>query len=98
MSTFQFLLHDCPPEIAHEAFRRLRPEPGVLGREVTPLQAWPDVPCAYIVCAEDRTATPAWARRAARERLGVEPIELPGGHCPFLARPEQLAQALDGCS
>jgi pimeloyl-ACP methyl ester carboxylesterase len=92
-----FLLHDCPPEIAHDAFRRLRPEPGVLGREVTPLPTWPDVPCAYIVCTDDRTATPAWARRAARERLGVEPIEIPGGHCPFLSRPAQLAGALQRC-
>lgn len=93
-----FLLHDCPPEIAHDAFRRLRPEPGVLGREVTPLATWPDVPCAYIVCTDDRTATPAWARRAARERLGVEPIEIPGGHCPFLSRPAELAGALQRCS
>lgn len=94
----RFLLHDCPAEIAHDALRRLRPEPGVLVSEVTPLQAWPDVPCAYIVCTDDRTATPAWARRAARERLGVEPIEIPGGHCPFLSRPRQLADALDRCS
>jgi pimeloyl-ACP methyl ester carboxylesterase len=70
----------------------------VLGRELTPLQAWPNVPFAYILCADDRTATPAWARRAARERLGVEPLELPGGHCPFLSRPKELAEALDRCS
>ena len=94
----RFLLHDCPPEIAREAFRRLRPEPGVLGKEASPLGAWPDVPSAYIVCADDRTATPAWARRAARERLGVEPIEIPGGHCPFLSRPRHLAEALERCS
>jgi pimeloyl-ACP methyl ester carboxylesterase len=92
-----FLLHDCPPEVARDAFRRLRPEPGVLGSEVTPLPAWPAVPSAYIVCADDRTATPTWARRAARERLGVEPIELPGGHCPFLSRPGPLAEALERC-
>src|SRR5438067_4383115 len=30
----RFLLHDCAPEVAHAAFRRLRPEPGALGREV----------------------------------------------------------------
>jgi pimeloyl-ACP methyl ester carboxylesterase len=92
-----FLLHDCPPEIAHDAFSRLRAEPGVLGTEVTPLRAWPSVACAYIVCSDDRTATPAWARRAARERLGVEPIDIPGGHCPFLSRPGMLAEALDRC-
>ena len=94
----RFLLHDCPPEIARDAFRRLRPEPGVLGKEASPLRAWPEVPSAYIVCADDRTATPAWARRAARERLGVEPIDIPGGHCPFLARPGHLAETLERCS
>ena len=94
----RFLLHDCPPEVAHAAFRRLRPERRVLGREVTPLQAWPKVPSAYIVCTDDRTATPGWARRAARERLGVEPVEIPGGHCPFLSRPHQLAETLIHCS
>jgi hypothetical protein len=71
----RFLLHDCPPEVVRDCFRRLRPEPGVLGWEVTPLASWPEVPSSYIVCADDRTATPAWARRAARERLGVEPVE-----------------------
>lgn len=93
----RFLLHDCPPEVVRDSFHRLRPEPGVLGREVTPLASWPDVPSAYIVCADDRTATPAWARRAARERLGVEPVEIPGGHCPMLSRPRQLAEVLDQC-
>jgi pimeloyl-ACP methyl ester carboxylesterase len=94
----RFLLHDCTPEVAHDAFRRLRPETGVLGREVTPLQTWPRVPCAYIACTDDWTATPGWARRAARERLGVEPVEIPGGHCPFLSRPRELAKALVRCT
>jgi pimeloyl-ACP methyl ester carboxylesterase len=93
-----FLLHDCPPEIAHDAFRRLRLEPGVLGSEVTPLRAWPTVPRAYIVCADDRTAAPTWARHAARQRLGVEPIEIPGGHAPFLSRHGDLAEALVRCA
>jgi pimeloyl-ACP methyl ester carboxylesterase len=94
----RFLLHDCPPEIARDAFRRLRPEPGVLGREVTPLRCWPDLPSTYVVCTDDRTASPAWARRAARERLGVEPVEIPGGHCPMLSRPGQLAEVLHRCA
>ena len=42
----------------------------------------PDVPCSSIVCADDRTISPAWSRRIARERLGVDPIELPGGTLP----------------
>jgi pimeloyl-ACP methyl ester carboxylesterase len=34
----RFLFHDCAPEVAQDAFRQLRPETGMLGREVTPLQ------------------------------------------------------------
>ncbi|MBX6313503.1 MAG: alpha/beta hydrolase [Isosphaeraceae bacterium] len=94
----RFLFHDCPAEVAHRAFARLRPMESQLAMtEVTPLEAWPGVPCAYILCTDDRTATPAWARRAARERLGVDPIEIPGGHCPFLSRPRQLAEVLERC-
>jgi hypothetical protein len=33
-------------------------------------------------------------RYAVSARLGVEPIELPGGHSPFLARPAHLADVL----
>jgi hypothetical protein len=47
------------------------------------------------VAAEDRIVNPAWSRRAARERLGVDPVELPGGHSPFLSRPGPLAEVLD---
>lgn len=54
----RFLLHGCSPEVVRDSFRRLRPEPGVLVREVTPLESWPVVPSAYIVCTGDRTATP----------------------------------------
>jgi pimeloyl-ACP methyl ester carboxylesterase len=93
----EFLFHDCPEKVASMAFHRLRPEPAVLGREISPLDRWPSVSVAYIVCQEDRTATPTWARRAARERLGVAPIELPGGHCPMLSRPRALADALELC-
>ncbi len=35
-----------------------------------------------------------WQHKAALELLGVEPIELPGGHCPHVSSPEALADAL----
>jgi pimeloyl-ACP methyl ester carboxylesterase len=62
--------------------------------QISPLLSWPDVPCGYIVCSQDRTARPSWARRTARERLRVEPIEIRSGHCPMLSRPLQLADVL----
>jgi pimeloyl-ACP methyl ester carboxylesterase len=62
--------------------------------EICPLSKWPGVPSSYVVCAEDRTIQPEWSRRAARERLGIEAVELPGGHCPHVSRPGELAEVL----
>ena len=90
-----FLFHDCATETARWALttRRLMYARRAY-TEICPLEQWPHVRSAYIVCADDRTVTPAWARSAARERLGVAPVELPGGHCPHVSRPAQLADAL----
>lgn len=91
----QFLFHDSSEEMQDWAWDRMSlmfARQAML--EVCPLQAWPDVRSSYIVCSEDRTIQPAWARRVARERLGVEAIELPGGHCPYVSRPNQLAEVL----
>ncbi len=52
-------------------------------------------PCAYLLPAQDRTLQPDWMARVARDRLGVEPIVLPGGHNCYVAAPEVVAQALD---
>lgn len=91
-----FLFHDCSPEIASWALktRRLMYAHQAMV-EVCPLEHWPAVPASYIVCADDRTVRAEWCRRAARERLGVEAIQLPGGHCPQVSRPRELARILD---
>jgi len=91
----QFLFHDCSPEATDWALGTMSlmfARQAIL--EICPLKEWPDVPSSYILCAEDRAIQPQWSRRAARERLGVEAIELPGGHCPYVSRPDQLADAL----
>jgi Alpha/beta hydrolase family len=87
--------HDCAPEDVVWAFSRLRPQAAAPRLEACPLVAWPQGARAYIVCSDDRAVSPAWSRRVARERLGVEPIELPGSHSPFISRPSHLAAVLD---
>lgn len=91
----EFVYHDCPPEqLEWVLSTRLVFYNKTALKEPCPLRTWPQVPSSYISCARDRTITPAWQRKAARELLGVEPIELPGGHCPHVSRPEALADAL----
>ncbi len=46
---------------------------------------------AYIVCSRDAVIRPDWQRHAARDVLGVEPIELDAGHMPMLDSPRELA-------
>jgi pimeloyl-ACP methyl ester carboxylesterase len=85
---------DCDGDVARAAFDRLRPQAQRAHGEPCPMATQPDVLCSYVVCAEDAIVNPQWSRRAARERLGVDPIELPGSHSPFLSRPTDLAALL----
>lgn len=87
--------HDVPPELAAEAQQRERDEKAKALREPWPLNAWPQSPTRYLLCREDRMFTAAWARRHARERLGVEADEMDGGHYVTLSRPGELAERLD---
>jgi pimeloyl-ACP methyl ester carboxylesterase len=95
----QFVYHDCPPSRLTWALstrvlfyaKRAMEEP-------CPLTTWPKIPAAYIACADDRILSPAWQRKACRDWLGIEAVELPGGHCPHVSRPEQLADVLEQLS
>lgn len=86
--------HDVPPELAAEARRRERDEAAKALEEPWPLQSWPHTPTRYLLCRDDRMFPAEWARRHARERLGIEPDEIDGGHYVPLARPRQLADRL----
>lgn len=94
-----FVFHDCPPHRLDWAMAtRVHFYAKRAIEEACPLTDWPSVPASYIACVEDRTISPVWQCRAARELLGVEPIELPGGHCPNVSRPDVLAETLDRIS
>lgn len=88
--------HDCPDDLARWAAGNLRRQVWTTTRQPCPLERLPDVPATYILCTEDRPIAAEWARRMARERLGIEAVELPGGHSPFLSRPRHLAEVLSG--
>src|SRR6476661_267792 len=90
------LYHDCGETVARAAVARLRWQSDAPFGEPCPLERFPDVPTSYVVMREDRMIRPDWSRRAAPARLGVEPVEIGGGHSPMLADPEGLAALLVG--
>jgi len=85
---------DCDPVDAAAAYAELRHQGTRPMTEPFPLDHMPDVPCAYIVCSRDNNVSPQWGRQAARERLGVVPVELASDHSPMLSHPAELAGLL----
>lgn len=51
-------------------------------------------PSAYLLPAEDRALTRAAMYRTARERLHIDPVEVPSGHSNYVAHPEPIAKAI----
>jgi pimeloyl-ACP methyl ester carboxylesterase len=88
------LFHDAPPAAAVDAAARLRRQARAASREPCPLDELPDMERICVVCRDDRAVSASWSRTAARDLLGVEPVELPGSHSPFLSRPAELAELL----
>jgi pimeloyl-ACP methyl ester carboxylesterase len=87
--------HDVPHDLAEAAKLRSRQESSRALREPWPLDAWPDVRTSYLLCRDDRMFSADWARRHARERLGIDADEIDGGHYLPLSHPLELAQRLD---
>lgn len=88
--------HDVTPELAAEALRRGRRQSDTPGEQPWPLARWPDVPTRFLLCRDDRLLPAEFLRRVVRERLGIVPDEIDGGHCVALSRPKELAERLDG--
>jgi pimeloyl-ACP methyl ester carboxylesterase len=85
--------HDVAPPLQQWAVSNLRPQVPQLNTELLP--EMPGVPAYAIIAAEDRIAVSAERHRELmRTRLGIEPLEIGGGHSPFLARPAELALML----
>jgi pimeloyl-ACP methyl ester carboxylesterase len=89
------MYHDCDPGVAAAAAAMLRPQCWGPFDEPSPLTAWPSVPAAWVLTTDDRVVDPRQQRARAAEHGGTL-VELPGGHCPMLSRPDALADAIAG--
>jgi pimeloyl-ACP methyl ester carboxylesterase len=89
-----FGFHDCDLETLRWALTTIRlfyPAAVYAERPSAP----PARPSTYVLPRQDRTLRPAWMGTAARERLGVEPIEIDAGHFPHVSQPDALADILE---
>ncbi len=87
--------HDLPPELTAASLLHVREQSGTPFEKPWPRDSWPDVPTRFLLCRDDRFFPATFQRRVVRERLGIVPDEMGGGHLPALARPAELVQRLE---
>ncbi|MET0460272.1 MAG: alpha/beta hydrolase [Ilumatobacteraceae bacterium] len=87
-------LHDVPADVVAASEAHQLGQSGRPFEDPWPLAAWPDVPTRFLLCRDDRCFPADLQRRVARERLGIVPDEMEGGHLPPLAHPEELSRRL----
>jgi len=90
-------VHDVPPDVL-AATELPRDQTSTLFEEPWPLTSWPDVPTDFIACRDDRFFPLDWLVPVVQERLGVDPVVVPGGHCAYLSQPAALAAAIETLS
>lgn len=57
-------------------------------------ERWPDVPIKVLVGRDDRFFPAQFQRRVAKQRLGIDADEIPGGHLVAMSNPVGLADRL----
>lgn len=87
-------LHDLPPDLRAESEKHVRTQSGTPFAQPWPLERWPDVPTRFLLSRQDRLFPADFMRRVVRERLGIVPDEIDGGHLAALSRPNEVAEWL----
>jgi pimeloyl-ACP methyl ester carboxylesterase len=86
------MFHDCDEQTASEAANQLNSQ-----RQATydrPPGGLPNVPIASIISTGDRVINPEHQRYIADKYLGGNSVEISGGHCPQISRPQELTEAV----
>jgi pimeloyl-ACP methyl ester carboxylesterase len=89
-----YFLHDVPADVVATGEGHNFPEADIAFSQPCIIERWPDVPTRVLAGRDDRFFPLEFQRRVARDRLGEDVEELPGGHLVALSRPAELADRL----
>ncbi|HEY1518171.1 MAG TPA: alpha/beta hydrolase [Solirubrobacteraceae bacterium] len=95
LSTYFF--HDVPEDLVAEMQKRAAAQLDERFDDVCTFDAWPPIPVHVVAGRDDRFFPLELQQRVARERLGVEPVVVPGGHLAALSHPDELAAVIARC-
>ena len=89
-----YFLHDVPQDVLRNGPERPRDQAETVFGEPCRFERWPDIPIHVLAGRDDRFFPVELQRRVARERLGKELEEIPGGHLVALSNAEGLTERL----
>ena len=89
-----YFLHDVPPDALASLGDEQRDQSESVFVAPWGLDAWPNIPTTVLAARDDRFFPFSFQQRVARERLGIEATEVPGGHLAALSRPVEVADAI----
>lgn len=86
------LFHDVPPQVLATATAKGEQSQRPFQDPCT-FSSWPDA-ITVITGQDDRFFPVEFQQQLAQERLGIEPLIVPGGHLVALSRPDELTTAI----
>ncbi len=89
-----FLFHDADLETLQTALPTVMLSDLGAVYEESPAEDPARLPSTYLLPANDRALTRTAMERMARERLGVEPVVIEGGHNCYVAHPDKVAEVI----
>jgi pimeloyl-ACP methyl ester carboxylesterase len=93
METYFF--HDVPEDLTKYGLGNGKQQADRPLGDPCEFDAWPDVPTHVISGRDDRCFPLEFQQRVARERLGIEPDVVPGGHLVALSYPVELVDQIE---
>jgi pimeloyl-ACP methyl ester carboxylesterase len=91
-----YFMHDIPADLAAEMQEHAASQLDEKFDDACTFDAWPPIPIHVLTGREDRFFPLELQQRVARERLGVDPVTVPGGHLAALSYPEEMAAVIAG--
>jgi pimeloyl-ACP methyl ester carboxylesterase len=89
-----YFLHDVPAAVVAAGEEHQQNEADIVFGQPCDIKEWPKVTTRVLAGTQDRFFPVGFQRRVARDRLGIDIEETPGGHLAALSYPAELADQL----
>ena len=86
-------MHDIPADLVAYMNEHPSPETDTIFGDACTFSAWPER-ITVVTGRDDRLFPLELQRRVARDRVGVDPVVVPGGHLAALSYPTAVADAI----